>query len=184
MKYIVTERQYKLLTENDDRILDIPFEIFGNDWDLLQKYLEKRGNPPCRLTGDILFDRGSKIDTLGSIVSVDGNIGLTNGSINSLGDLTYVSKDLQLYGTKISSLGKLTRVDGTLDVSSSGLNSLGNLEYVGGSLDISKTNLVSFENLKYVGENLILGNTPISSVYSQSKIRQMVNVVGSVSCSL
>jgi hypothetical protein len=186
MKYIINEKQYKLLTENNGRILNIPFnfEMFNNDWDLFQKFLEKRGNPPCHLTGDIFFDRGSKVDTFGSVVSIDGNISLTYGSIGSLGDLTYVSGEVDLFNTKITSLGKLTRVGGYLDVSLSGLYSLGNLEYVGGSLDISETNLVSFENLKYVGENLILGNTPISSVYSQSKIRQMVNVVGGVSCSL
>ena len=47
MKYIITESQYKLLTEDkEQKILKLPGLDYFGSWEVLQKFLEKRGNPP------------------------------------------------------------------------------------------------------------------------------------------
>jgi hypothetical protein len=68
MKYIINEHQYKLLLEQDD-ILRIPFSAFGNNWDDLQKYLERRGNPPYEITGNLIL-KNSEFESLGNLTSV------------------------------------------------------------------------------------------------------------------
>ena len=95
MKYIITENQYKLLTEQEEKVLRVPFAVFNNDWDVLQKFLERRGNPPYEITDDL---------------------NLYESNIKSLGNLTSVGGSLDLYGSKIESLGNLTSVGGYLDL--------------------------------------------------------------------
>jgi len=158
MKYIINERQYKLLTEQDE-ILKIPFDAFGNDWDLLQKFLEKRGNPPYELTGNVDLEE-KNIKSLGNLISVGGWLDLRNTPIKSLGNLTSVGGHLDLYGSPIKSLGNLTSVGGSLYLQGTPIKSLGNLTSVGGSL--------------------YLRDTPISKKYSEEEIRQMVNVGGDI----
>jgi hypothetical protein len=158
MKYIITEHQYKLLLEQDD-ILRIPFAAFGNNWDDLQKFLEKRGNPPYEITDDLdLF--GAKIESLGNLTSVEGNLNLLFSEIKSLGNLISVGGDLFLPQSKIQSLGNLTSVGGYLDLAGSKIEDLGNLTSVGG--------------------NLMLRNTPLSEKYTKEEIHSMVEVGGFV----
>jgi len=52
MKYLITERQLKLIKEQDE-ILELDFDFFNNNWNILQKFLERRGNPPYIITGDL-----------------------------------------------------------------------------------------------------------------------------------
>ena len=73
MKYIITERQYRLLTEEPEEILEIPYEAFDYDWDLLQKFLERRGNPPYKLIGNLDLS-GFNIKSLGNLQSVGGDL--------------------------------------------------------------------------------------------------------------
>jgi hypothetical protein len=158
MKYIITEAQYKLLMEEDE-ILNIHFDIFNNDWNILQKFLERRGNPPYKLSGDLnLF--GVPIESLGSLISVGG--------------------DLNLYKSKIESLGSLTSVGGDLDLRHSQIKSLGNLTSVGSDLNLNKTPIKSLGNLTSVGDNLYLRNTPISKTHSEEDIRNKVKVDGEI----
>ena len=112
MKYILTERQYRLM-EQQEEILKIPFGAFGNDWNLLQKFLERRGYPPYEIIGDLDL-RGTEITSLGNLTSVDGYLDLQRTPITSLGNLTSVGGYLSLYGTPITSLGNLTSVGGDL----------------------------------------------------------------------
>jgi hypothetical protein len=158
MKYIITEHQYKLLLEQEE-ILRIPFAAFGNNWDDLQKFLEKRGNPPYEITDDLdLF--GAKIESLGNLTSVEGNLNLLFSEIKSLGNLISVGGDLFLPQSKIQSLGNLTSVGGYLDLAGSKIEDLGNLTSVGG--------------------NLMLRNTPLSEKYTKEEIHSMVEVGGFV----
>ena len=100
MKYIINERQYKLLMEQDE-ILNIPFHVFNNDWDLLQKFLNRRGNPPYKISGDLdLF--GVPIESLGSLISVGNDLILFETQIESLGNLKSVGGDLDLENTPMS----------------------------------------------------------------------------------
>jgi hypothetical protein len=111
MKYIITESQLEIIK---DSILKIPFSAFNNDWNLLQKFLNKRGNPPYILKGKVDLRNNEEITTLGSLISVEGNLNLMYSSIQSLGNLISVDGDLDLYATTIQSLGNLKSVIGDL----------------------------------------------------------------------
>ena len=155
MRYIINEHQYKLLLEQDNDILKVPFVAFGNDWDVLQRFLERRGNPPYEIMDNLdLFS--AKIESLGSLTSVEGYLDLENSELQSLGDLTSVGGYLNLRFTKIQSLGNLTSVEGYLNLEYTKIQSLGNLTSVGDSLDLRRTIL--------------------SKIYIEEEIRKMVKV--------
>ena len=82
MKYIISERQYKLIVENQkEEILYIPsVKLFG-DWETLQKFLERKGNP---------------------LFGIEGDLNLRDSNIKSLGNLTSVGEGLDLGGTPLS----------------------------------------------------------------------------------
>ena len=158
MKIVITENQFKKLKE--PKVLHIPsFEIFGNDWGRMQRYLDRKGNPPY---------------------SVGGNLNLEYTSIQSLGNLTSVEGNLNLYGSPIQSLGNLTSVGGYLDLRHTPIKSLGNLTSVGSYLDLENTPIKSLGNLKSVVGSLFLRNTPISKKHSEQEIKQMVNIEGDI----
>jgi hypothetical protein len=161
MKIIITENQFeKLKNSEEPKVLHIlSFEIFGNDWGRMQRYLDRKGNPPY---------------------SIGGYLYLRNTSIESLGNLTSVGGDLDLGNTQIESLGNLTSVGGYLDLYGSSIKSLGNLTSVGGNLYLGNTSIKSLGNLTSVGGNLYLGNTPISNKHTSQEIKQMVNIEGDI----
>ena len=139
-----------------ENILKIPYKAFNEDWDLLQQFLDRRGNPRYEIVGDVnLYNRQDIID-LGNLVRVDGFLGLHGTSIQSLGNLKYVAGDLFLHNTPIQSLGNLVRVDGDLDLRRSSIQSLENLQYVGGNLNLFDTSIESLGNLEYVGNTIYL----------------------------
>ena len=121
MKYIINERQYRLLTEEEQEVLQISsLNVFGG-WEALQKFLERKGNP---------------------LYSFEGYLNLRGKNIESLGNLTSVGSSLDLRGTNIESLGSLTSVGGSLFLNGcENLTSLGNLTSVGGLLDLRGTNI-------------------------------------------
>ena len=121
MNYLITESQLKVIVEEEQKVLHIPdFKIFGNDWDVLQRFLESKGNP---------------------LYSLGGNLNLVGLEVESLGNLVSVQHDLYAYDTPLKSLGKLTSVGGLMDLSNTPIESLGNLLFVGGSLVLSGTAL-------------------------------------------
>ena len=121
MKIIISEAQHKRLFEEEQKVLHIPdFKIFGNDWDILQRFLESKGNPPY---------------------SLGGNLDLVGLNVESLGNLVSVEHDLYAYDTPLKSLGSLTSVGGLMDISNTQIESLGNLSFVGGSLVLKGTPL-------------------------------------------
>ena len=114
MKIIISESQHRRLFEEEQKVLQIPdFKIFGNDWDVLQRFLESKGNP---------------------LYSLGGNLNLVGLEVESLGNLVSVQDDLYAYDTPLKSLGKLTSVGGLMDLSNTQIESLGDLSFVGGSL--------------------------------------------------
>jgi len=116
MKYIITESQYKLIKESEESILRIPtFLLFDNDWDLLQRYMDKKGNPKYSIEG-YLYLNGTPIESLGNLQSVGGDLYLSETPIKSLGNLQSVGGDLNLRGTPIKSLGNLQSVGGNLNL--------------------------------------------------------------------
>jgi hypothetical protein len=114
MKFIITESQHKRLFEEEQKVLRIPdFKIFGNDWDILQRFLESKGNPPYSLGGNLDL-LGLKVESLGNLVSVEGDIYASETPLKSLGSLTSVGGLMNLNNTPIESLGNLTYVGGDL----------------------------------------------------------------------
>jgi hypothetical protein len=114
MKIIISESQHRRLFEEEQKVLHIPgLKIFGNDWDVLQRFLESKGNP---------------------LYSLGGNLNLVGLNVESLGNLVSVQHDLYAYDTPLKSLGKLTSVGGLMDLSNTQIESLGDLSFVGGSL--------------------------------------------------
>ena len=121
MNYLITESQLKVIVEEEQKVLRIPdFRIFGNDWDVLQRFLKSKGNP---------------------LYSLGGNLNLVGLNVESLGNLVSVQHDLYAYDTPLKSLGKLTSVGGLMDLSNTPIESLGNLSFVGGSLVLNGTAL-------------------------------------------
>ena len=121
MNYLITESQLKVIVEEEQKVLYIPdFRIFGNDWDVLHRFLKSKGNP---------------------LYSLGGNLNLVGLEVESLGNLVSVQHDLYAYDTPLKSLGKLTSVGGLMDLSNTPIESLGNLSFVGGSLVLSGTSL-------------------------------------------
>ena len=176
MKYIITERQLNLIKESEEKVLYIPtFELFNDDWELLQQFLNKKGNPPYSIGGNLDLSN-TNIKSLGNLTSVSGNLDLYETKIKTLGNLTSVGGYLDLRYSSIESLGNLTSVGDSLYLNNSEIESLGNLTSVGGNLYLSYTPIKSLENLTSVGGNLDLRKTPLSKKYSEKEIRQMVNV--------
>jgi hypothetical protein len=185
MKYIINERQYKLITEEQE-ILHIPsLELFNNDWETLQKFLERRGNPLFSIGGDLDLSYND-IESLGNLTSVGGGLDLRRTNIKSLGKLTSVGGSLCLRDINIKSLGNLISVGGYLDLGlCENLTSLGNLTSVGGFIELEDCkNLTSLGNLTSVGGSLDLRYTPISKKYSKEEIKQMVDIGGDIYLSI
>ena len=167
MKIIITENQYELLKEMEDKpkVYNFPsLDVFGHEdpidnWNLMQKFLTKKGNPDF---------------------TIDGDLDLRDGWIESLGNLTSVGGYLILFNTPIKSLGKLTSVGGGLYLDYSPIESLGNLTSVGNTLLLSQTPIESLGNLKWVGGNLVLRDTPISKTYTKEEIKSQVEVDGDI----
>jgi hypothetical protein len=164
-----------------DEILKIPFAAFGNNWDDLQLFLKHKGNPPYEITDDLYLSY-SKIESLGNLTSVGGNLDLYNcTNLTSLGNLTSVGGHLGLSYSNVKSLGNLTSVGGSLGLyNCTNLTSLGNLTSVGGDLNLRGSEIESLGNLTSVGGDLNLKDTPLSEKYSEEEIRSMVKVKGKV----
>ena len=120
MKIVISESQYQRLieAEEEQEVLEIPnLRIFGKDgdvaWNRLQKFLEKKGNPPYSIGGDLDLRR-TPIKSLENLQSVGGYLDLRDTPIESLGNLQSVGRNLDLEKTPIQSLGNLEFVGGDL----------------------------------------------------------------------
>ena len=128
MKILISESQYKKLIQEDEEenIFRVPkIEFFHKDiweaWKILQKILERRGNPPYSIGGDLDLS-GTPIKSLGNLISVEGDLNLYDTPIRSLENLKSVRGFLYLDSTPIESLGNLTSVGGDLDLSFTSLS--------------------------------------------------------------
>jgi len=178
----------------NEEILRIHYGMVKNDWDLLQKYLEFKGNPKYIIVGDVdLYGRQDIFD-LGNLVGLEGNLNLGSSSIESLGGLEFVGGYFSLaYCRKIKTLGKLKNVEGFLNLGDSSIESLGNLKFVvslslfdcqniktlgnlkkvEGSLDLIGSSVKSLGELEFVGNRLFIRSTNIP----QSELNK-IKVVG------
>ena len=156
MKYIITEDQ---LEKVKDKILKLSYNLFDNNWDDLQEYLKRKGNPPYILIGSVELTDRRDVETLGSVVEIWGNLLAKKSSLRSLGNLTKISGSVNLFNAPIQSLGNLTYVFG------------------GGGLNINDTNIKSLGNLNFVKDDLYLRNTPLSRAANINTKRDIANKV-------
>jgi len=204
MKYLITEQQYRILNEETEEILELPFKMFNNDWNLLQEYLGMIGNPPYKIIDNLIL-RNIEIESFGNLVSIEGDLDMIRVKIKSLGNLKYVGgnfdtggdedpistveieslENLEEVGGKlnllanrtIKDLGNLRRVGGFMDLSETKIASLGNLEYVGDNLWLwGNKKIKDLGKLKYVGDTIILGKSLLSQTMTEKEIRQQVHV--------
>ena len=87
----------------NEKILKIPYLAVRNDWNLLQKFLELKGNPRYIIVGNVKLRDRQDISDLGNLVGVEGYLYLSYSSIVSLGELEFVGKGLFIRYTNISS---------------------------------------------------------------------------------
>lgn len=152
MKYIISEDQLDIIK---DKILKIPYITVGNDWDLLQKYIERKGNPPYILIGKIDLSGRKNITSLGSLVGVEGDLLINGTSVETLGNLIFVTGYLKCNNTPLESLGNLTSVH-SIKADNTQLKSLGNLTSVKGF--ISVTNTWIYGGSKFIAQEVGLPN--------------------------
>ena len=110
-----------------ENLLKIPYTVFNNDWDLLQQFLVRRGNPRYELLGNVDLTWRTDITNLGCLVRIYGN--------------------LYLFSTSIQSLENLEYVNGYLDLRETPIKSFGNLEYVGKKICLSRNHQIPEEQL-------------------------------------
>jgi hypothetical protein len=116
------------------KILKIPYSAVNEDWNLLQKFLELKGNPRYIIVGDVDLEDREDIFDLGNLVGVEGDLDLSWSSIELLGELTFVNGDLNLFKCQnITTLGKLKKVEGKLFILDTNIpqSELDNVEVVG-----------------------------------------------------
>lgn len=153
MKYIITEDQ---LDKIKDKISKITYITFGDNWDLLQKYIGRKANPPYILVGEIDLSGRKDITSLGSLIGVEGNLHIQGTSVETLGNLVFVTGYLKCQNTPLKSLGNLTSVR-SIDADNTELESLGNLTSVGGFISVKNT-LVSRLGSKRISQEVGLPN--------------------------
>ena len=128
MRYIITESQYNRIIESEEKqeVLHIPsLKFFNDDWFILEKFLDHKGNPPYSIGGDLDL-RETPIKSLGNLQSVGESLYLSYTPIESFGNLQSVGGDLVLYRTPIESLGNLLSVGGVLDLEGTPLSKMYN----------------------------------------------------------
>ena len=110
MKIVISESQYNRLIEVEEKpkILEFPsLEFFDNNpfeaWKIIQKIIERKGNPPYSIDGDLNLE-GTPIQSLGNLVSVGGYLNLRYSRIKSLGNLQSVGEFLDLRFTPLSKM--------------------------------------------------------------------------------
>ena len=126
MKILVTENQYNKLfkEEKEQKIFRVPGLKFFDEnpweaWQILQKVLQRRGNPPYTIDGDLDL-AGTPIQSLGNLTSVRGYLYLDGTPIKSLGNLQSVGGNLSLRRTPLSKMytkeqiRKMVNVDGEI----------------------------------------------------------------------
>ena len=95
MKIIITENQYELLKDKP-KVYHFPsLEIFGHkkpidNWNLMRKFLDKKGNPDFTIDGDLDL-RDTSIESLGNLTTVNGYLYLTDTPISE----KYTEKEIR-----------------------------------------------------------------------------------------
>ena len=88
--------------EEEEKILVVPsLKYFGDDWNVLQLFLNSKGNPKWKLLDDLDLDN-TPIESLGNLISVGGYLYLNDTGIKSLDNLQSVGGYLHSVNTSLS----------------------------------------------------------------------------------
>lgn len=136
-----------------------PFFLLLNEHDRTKiKYCLAFG----RIPGSVIFRDRDKIETLGNIEEINGDLGFSDSNIKDLGKLRrvegsiWIAQPIEGVFTNLKSLQELEYVGGDLSIKNSNIENLGKLKYVGGNLNLRKTIIKDLGNVEYVGGNLFL----------------------------
>jgi len=193
MKLIITESQYKILTETESTevLLELDLESYGDNIDdihklmlVLNKYerLSKKGNySGLRLTDSNCFFNGLDWESIPHLKVVDGSLVMRHSKVETLGELELVGRNLVMTDCKyLVSLGELREVKGIFNLENSKiLESLDNLEEVGNELVIRGCeNLRDLGKLKYVHTISGLDDTMITDLGNLERVGYIYNWEG------
>lgn len=110
--------------------------------------------------GDLIL-KGSSLQSLGRLKKIIGSLYIRQfdppfSSLTTLGELEFVGRDLILKNSPVRNLGKLTRVGGKLNLRRTPIESLTPLSFVGGDLFLPKSlkNIDHDTRLVTVGGNI------------------------------
>ena len=108
--------------EEEEKILVVPsLKYFGDDWNVLQLFLNSKGNPKWKLLDDLDLDN-TPIESLGNLISVGGYLYLNDTGIKSLDNLQSVGGYFFSNDTSIESLGNLQSVGGDFNLMNTSLS--------------------------------------------------------------
>jgi hypothetical protein len=138
MNYLISEKQYKLILENEqDNILTLNLESFDYNWNIIVNFLKKRGYPKWKTYQSLL---------------------LTDENITSLHNLVEVNH-LDIYYTNIKDLGFLKKVN-SLSFDPDLIENIGNLTEVNkfnSFLSYKKAVELGFNSGSFGGETIKIG---------------------------
>lgn len=141
------------------RIENNPFVLLLNEHERDKiKYCLAFGKIP----GSVIFRDNDKIETLGNIEEINGDLGFSDTSMKDLGKLKRVEGSIWIAQsdngifTNLKSLQELEFVGGDLNIKNSNIESLGKLKHVGGNLNLRQTFIKTLGNLDFIGGNLLL----------------------------
>ena len=168
MKLIITEEQYRLIIENEGRILSLPVELIDSPekinkiMDRYNEDKERRNFRGINIIGNFnVLDYPELMDYIGlrnlmkEVVSVRGDLILNESSVSQLPKLRYVEGVLELEETMTEELPSLVEVGEDLNVNYTFIDELPLLEKVG-TIYLSDTGITSLPKLREA--KLVRGN--------------------------
>ena len=168
MKLIITEEQYRLIIENEGRILSLPVELIDSPekinkiMDRYNEDKERRNFRGINIIGSFnVLDYPELMDYIGlrnlmkEVVSVRGDLILNESSVSQLPKLRYVEGVLELEETMTEELPSLVEVGEDLNVNYTFIDELPLLEKVG-TIYLSDTGITSLPKLREA--KLVRGN--------------------------
>ena len=104
MKIVISESQYNRLIEANEepKILKFPsLDFFDKDpktaWEIIQKIVERKGNPPYSIGGSLLL-YNTPIQSLGNLQSVGGFLDLRRTPLSKMYNEKQIHKMVNVEG--------------------------------------------------------------------------------------
>jgi hypothetical protein len=114
-----------------------------------------------KIPGSVIFRNTDKIETLGNITEICGDLGFSDSDVKDLGNLKriegsfWISQSGSTF-TKLTSLQNIEYIGKDLHIKNSNISNLGNLKRVGGNLNLRESLVTDLGNVEYIVGNLLL----------------------------